>query len=895
MIIMGLKHILRNSWNETHEKNKQLLKQYGMLNKLGMPSNDFSNFLRLKNMSFTKDLISVDLIEEYNQGLNSKSIKNDSSSLNLKNNQYIDSKITKQKQNNVKNKINENEKLALELRNNGDIKGAIKLYEENIGSGKYCRNSYRELFYVYSSNDEDEKAINILKRQIAKCEDLNCDDLDYLNEELKNFKMRKSTSRIAKNNQKIKYLEEQGMYDELIPLHIANLNEIDEFDDYILPFNVLGLSRIYHYKQEFQKEFDVLNEGYERLKLKENINEDILRSILENLENVRSYLETGKFKKDCLPSDSKQTYLKIKEAKRILKEDDEEIGIQLLENIMSEDPYNNTVYYTLYKTYMANKRYDDAIRVCNKAIDVLGLFSQDRIVKYTGYLEMIPTYKKPLNDSKQDTSNKNEIVDVKNDSKEYDVISTKFCLKCNTEINESLNVCPNCKYDFINNQYIFEDKSYLNNPSFVKIPQKELIILNKDVKKISSSKKAKFEYNSKELFVEEVAMEYYELKGYSSIWSENDYWSMVYVLLFWDVIFLRNEKIMKMHYQYYHPDADLSNGIPGIMSGTSTSPTFYHSRSNEIDNKIKELLISDIPLNIRESYYEHYGVETRFIRNWDKFSLDQLTIPLELLTNEQIILIMDRLLHDYNYNWSGFPDVIVFDENELIFVEVKSKNDNLSDGQIEWHEYLLNTVKLKVVLFTVNKTDRQLKNLVKKYENIPRKSYTMKLPYKQESYAKTNPKLLNDEELLKKQEENKILAGKLERLRKNKDAMKLHEFNVKTNAPFAMSYIRIATQHSNKKDYDNAIDICKKGLGNVTSDKDKQLLKTYLGIYEKEKRKFIENKNQSNSSSPTSSLKADFLKKNKIKSSKNLFCINCGIKLDRDSNFCHNCGSKVEK
>ena len=884
MIIMGLKHILRNSWNETHEKNKQLLKQYGMLNKLGMPSNDFSNFLRTKNIRFTKDLLSVDLIEEYNNELNSQS-RNNNSLPELKINKNINANENYNPRNSVKNKIREREEFALKLRNKGDIEKAIKLYEDNIATEEYCRSSYNELFFIYSNNGDNDKAIDILKRQILKCKEINCEDLDDLIESLKNLKRRVAISRIAKNNQKINELEEKGMYDEIIPLHIANLNEFDEFDDYILPYNVFGLSRAYPYKKDFEKEYDVLNEGYDRLKLKSNTDNDVLKSIFENLKNVESYLKTGKFKRDCLPSDSKQTYFKIKNAKNVLKEDKEK-GILLLENIMEDGSYNNTVYFTLYKTYMAEKRYDDAIRVCNKAIDVLGLFSQDRIEKYTKYIEKIPTYEKSENYSNQDKTILDEIKDISKENK------VKYCLKCNTKIDESANICPNCQYDFINNQYVFEDKSYLDNPLFAKLPQKELTILNKDVSQLSSSKKAKFEYNSKELFVEEVAMEYYKEMGYSTIWSENDYWTMIYVLLFWDIIFLKNKKIMKMHYQYYHPDEDLSDGLPGMMSGTSTSPTFYHSRSEEIAQKINELIGSDISLKVRESYYEHYGVETRFIRNWGKFSLDQLTIPLKSLTDEQIILIMDRLLHDYNYNWSGFPDVIAFNDDELIFVEVKSKNDTLSDGQIVWHEYLLNTVKVKVVLFTVNKTDRQLKNLVKKYENIPEKDYTMKLPCKHENFNETNVDLLNAEELLKKQEENNILVKKLERLHKKKDALKLHEFNVKTNAPFGMSYIRIATQYSNQKDYDAAITICKKGLKNVTSDKDKKLLNRYVEIYSNEKKKFPErSKNSLNNLNNKISLKEEYLNNHSNKVFE-LYCTNCGAGLDNDSNFCHNCGFK---
>ena len=52
---------------------------------------------------------------------------------------------------------------------------------------------------------------------------------------------------------------------------------------------------------------------------------------------------------------------------------------------MSTDPFTNTVYYTLYQTYKKDKKYDDAIRVCDKAIENLGYFSEDRFSKWSEY------------------------------------------------------------------------------------------------------------------------------------------------------------------------------------------------------------------------------------------------------------------------------------------------------------------------------------------------------------------------------------------------------------------------------------------------------------------------------------------------------------------------------
>ena len=102
--------------------------------------------------------------------------------------------------------------------------------------------------------------------------------------------------------------------------------------------------------------------------------------------------------------------------------------------------------------------------------------------------------------------------------------NVKYCLRCNTEMDDSLNVCPNCHFNFNTNLYDFEDRSIFKSETFDNLTKGTLDFINIDVEQTSSSKKAKYNYNSKELFVEEVAMEYYQNLGYETFWSENFYW-----------------------------------------------------------------------------------------------------------------------------------------------------------------------------------------------------------------------------------------------------------------------------------------------------------------------------------------------------------------------------------
>ena len=66
---------------------------------------------------------------------------------------------------------------------------------------------------------------------------------------------------------------------------------------------------------------------------------------------------------------------------------------------------------------------------------------------------------------------------------------------------------------------------------------------------------------------------------------------------------------------------------------------------------------------------------------------------------------------------NGLPDLIVFDEKNFFFVEVKSKNDKLRSNQIQWHKYLAEIVKIDVILFTIDKSAKSIELLKNNYED----------------------------------------------------------------------------------------------------------------------------------------------------------------------------------
>ena len=231
----------------------------------------------------------------------------------------------------------------------------------------------------------------------------------------------------------------------------------------------------------------------------------------------------------------------------------------------------------------------------------------------------------------------------------------------------------------------------------------------------SDTKRVQYEYNGSSLLPEEVAQEHYKKLGYQVIWTENDYWSVVLSLLFWDVIFAKVEGAVRDS----HPDYDDKfnesfefqiqvNGMPTDLFSTD----FADNRRDLIIARCSQLLNMSIEEELIRSYKAHYGENCRLvILLWDKFSIDELVTPIRSISKTQLIRIFVRLLGDISEYRSGFPDLIATKDESATFIEVKSENDNLSQGQRGWLNYLSLDVGIDTELFLINPPDKKLKKL----------------------------------------------------------------------------------------------------------------------------------------------------------------------------------------
>ena len=200
---------------------------------------------------------------------------------------------------------------------------------------------------------------------------------------------------------------------------------------------------------------------------------------------------------------------------------------------------------------------------------------------------------------------------------------------------------------------------------------------------------------------EEAALAYYGEHGYQGVWSENHFWWQVMCLLFWDVIFARIEGV-------YTPGfGDFPSKLQDMPQDMFTGE-FYRRREAIIRNRMKALhevpSVGDV---IAIAWREHRNKPCRPIEDWGRYSFEELKHGSEALTTAQLLQIMDRLLHDFNNNRSGMPDLFFFAPTP-VFVEVKSESDSLRENQVEWQQFLSQSVGAPVELLLINHSERKV-------------------------------------------------------------------------------------------------------------------------------------------------------------------------------------------
>lgn len=179
----------------------------------------------------------------------------------------------------------------------------------------------------------------------------------------------------------------------------------------------------------------------------------------------------------------------------------------------------------------------------------------------------------------------------------------------------------------------------------------------------------------KKCSTEQVVREYFENEGYNVMRAEYSFWSGMFELSFlneyYQDVYEDFCKDKRIFYKKFLKDEDVKTFINRRLS------------EHENDGYVREL---------DEWEFEDYKNSTEY------FKSPIVQEFLDRIDKRTFGLVITRILSDKRENLIGTPDYIIWNDKNIMFVEVKRKNEKLSDSQIKWGEFLIkNRIRYKLV------------------------------------------------------------------------------------------------------------------------------------------------------------------------------------------------------
>lgn len=200
--------------------------------------------------------------------------------------------------------------------------------------------------------------------------------------------------------------------------------------------------------------------------------------------------------------------------------------------------------------------------------------------------------------------------------------------------------------------------------------------------------------------VESVVLSYFQENGWQGFYSQNFFWSGLFGLAFWDIIF------MPIHGAFFNM---FQRGPVDLFL-----PDFRLNREEAIGQRLQKILTEEEwEQHVLQTYDLKHKV-SNYLVNWNLLTREYLELALGKLDREHLVAIFDRMSKNLHENTNGFPDLLLFritepnttdivgdDYPSYVLVEVKSPNDQVQQNQMRWlkffHAHAIPSVLAKVI------------------------------------------------------------------------------------------------------------------------------------------------------------------------------------------------------
>lgn len=188
--------------------------------------------------------------------------------------------------------------------------------------------------------------------------------------------------------------------------------------------------------------------------------------------------------------------------------------------------------------------------------------------------------------------------------------------------------------------------------------------------------------------IEAQVITWYDKQGKSAEFVENYLFTGLLGLTCWDIIFA------PVSGAFFHP---FQRGPADLYSGT-----FRSQRGRAFDRRFEQLLAKgQLAKRITACFQQKYGRINPFVQ-WRRLELADYCRFAEAIDPVSLVSVFDRMLNDPLHHCSGFPDLVVWHEDQFELVEVKGPGDRLQDHQRRWQAYFSHIGLPALVLYVTD-------------------------------------------------------------------------------------------------------------------------------------------------------------------------------------------------
>ncbi|ODA78332.1 hypothetical protein RJ55_05713 [Drechmeria coniospora] len=190
-----------------------------------------------------------------------------------------------------------------------------------------------------------------------------------------------------------------------------------------------------------------------------------------------------------------------------------------------------------------------------------------------------------------------------------------------------------------------------------------------------------------ECSVEEMCLSHFRSEGWKGYHAEGGVIRTVFAYLFYDILFLYIPNVFQTAYQTcpldLHTDA------------------FFPARASEINHRLVEIANGSAERLVRNVWEKEHSRRTAVVGlDWD-FDVEDIAELVRCFEGSALAAICRVMAQEYKHRGGGVPDLLLWRVSgrggEVMFAEVKSANDRLSDTQRLWI-HVLTGAGVKVAL-----------------------------------------------------------------------------------------------------------------------------------------------------------------------------------------------------